>query len=75
MAKTKNVLLRLDPSVAETLQAIATVENRSVSEVAREAIQSLIDQRRGDPTFQRQLEQTLGEQMKVLEQLRGEASR
>jgi len=72
MSKTKNVLLRLDPSVAETLQAIATVENRSVSEVAREAIQSLIDQRRGDRDFQRQLERTLGEQMKVLEQLRGE---
>jgi len=73
MPKTKNVLLRLDPSVAETLQAIATVENRSVSEVAREAIQSLIDQRRADSRFQQQLEQTLGEQMKVLEQLRGEA--
>jgi hypothetical protein len=68
--KTKNVLLRLDPSLAETLKSVAAVENRSVSDVAREAIQALVDQRRADPAFQKQLERTLNEQARVLEMLR-----
>ena len=68
--KTKNVLLRLDPSLAETLKTVAAVESRSVSDVAREAIQALVDQRRADPAFQKQLERTLNEQARVLEMLR-----
>ena len=68
--KTKNVLLRLDPALAETLKTVAAVESRSVSDVAREAIQSLVDQRRADPAFQKQLERTLNEQARVLEMLR-----
>ena len=68
--KTKNVLLRLDPSLAETLKTVAAVERRSVSDVAREAIQALVDQRRADPAFQKQLERTLNEQARVLEMLR-----
>ena len=42
MAKrTKNILLRLDPELAERLQIVADVEGRSVSDVAREAIAAL----------------------------------
>ena len=33
---TKNILLRLDPELAERLQTVASVEGRSVSDVARE---------------------------------------
>ena len=72
MPPTKSVLLRLDPSRASELQAVAAVEGRSVSDVAREAIRSLVEQRRRDPVFQRQLEQTLDEQAEVLGKLRSE---
>src|ERR671924_104816 len=46
--RTKNMLLRLDPELAERLQAVAAVEGRSVSDVAREAIATLVQQRRTD---------------------------
>ena len=39
-APTKNMVLRLDPDLAERLAGIAEVEGRSVSDVAREAILS-----------------------------------
>ena len=35
---TKNVLLRLDPVLAESMKAVADVEGRSVSDVARQFI-------------------------------------
>ena len=72
MPPTKSVLLRLDPSLASELQAVAAVEGRSVSDVAREAIRSLVEQRRRDPVFQRRLERTLDEQAEVLGKLRSE---
>ena len=67
---TKNVLLRLDPVLAESMKAVADVEGRSVSDVAREAIQALVDQRRSDPAFQRRLDRMLDEQARVLDLLR-----
>lgn len=72
MAATKNVLLRLDPALAEELQAVAAVEGRSVSDVAREAIRVLVEQRRKDKRFQKQVQRTLDEQARVLGQLRGD---
>jgi predicted transcriptional regulator len=74
MATTKNILLRLDPALAEQLQAVADVEGRPVSEVAREAIRALVAQRRDDPAFQRQLKDTADAQRKVLRALRGSGS-
>ena len=44
-SETKNMLLRLDPELAERLQTVAEVEGRSVSDVAREAIAALVEQR------------------------------
>jgi len=70
--ETKNVLLRLDPDLAEALQAVASVEGRSVSDVAREAIRELVDHRRKDKRFQLRLDQTLGEQERVLRHLLGD---
>src|SRR2546422_927055 len=35
---TRNMMLRLDPGLADRLQAVAEVEGRSVSDVVREAI-------------------------------------
>ncbi|TCM42656.1 ribbon-helix-helix protein, CopG family [Kribbella sp. VKM Ac-2568] len=67
---TKNILLRLDPELAERLQTVAEVEGRSVSDVAREAIAALVDQRRGDQRFSRLLEENLARHERSLRRLR-----
>ena len=72
MAKdtTKNILLRLDPDLAERLQTVASVEGRSVSDVAREAIAALVDQRRQDTRFSELLEENLTRHEESLRRLR-----
>ena len=74
MAKeeTKNILLRLDPELAERLQTVAAVEGRSVSDVAREAIAELVDQRRQDRRFTRLLDENLARHEATLRRLRGD---
>jgi predicted DNA-binding protein len=67
---TKNVLLRLDPALADRLQAVAEVEGRTVSDVAREAIAALVEQRRGDKRFLRLLDDNLTRHQQALELLR-----
>ena len=67
---TKNLLLRLDPELAGRLQAVADVEGRPVSEVVREAIAALVEQRRGDERFRRLLEDNLARHRQALELLR-----
>ena len=67
---TKNLLLRLDPGLAERLQTVAEVEGRSVSDVVREAITALVEQRRGDTRFLRLLEVNLARHRQALELLR-----
>ncbi|HEY9339271.1 ribbon-helix-helix protein, CopG family [Kribbella sp. NPDC050459] len=74
MAKdaTKNILLRLDPELADRLQTVAAVEGRSVSDVAREAIAALVDQRRQDDRFSALLEENLVRHEESLRRLRGD---
>ncbi|TDD15024.1 ribbon-helix-helix protein, CopG family [Kribbella turkmenica] len=74
MAKdgTKNILLRLDPELAQRLQTVASVEGRSVSDVAREAIAALVDQRRQDRRFTRLLDENLARHEESLRRLRGD---
>jgi predicted transcriptional regulator len=74
MAKegTKNILLRLDPELAERLQTVASVEGRSVSDVAREAIAALVDQRIQDRRFSRLLDENLARHEASLRRLRGD---
>jgi predicted transcriptional regulator len=67
---TKNLLLRLDPELAERLQTVAEVEGRSVSDVVREAIASLVEQRRADKRFRALLEDNLARHQRVLELFR-----
>jgi predicted DNA-binding protein len=67
---TKNMLLRLDPALAERLQAVAEVEGRTVSDVAREAIAALVEQRRADKRFSKMLEQSLQRHARTLSLLR-----
>jgi hypothetical protein len=67
---TKNLLLRLDPHLAERLQVVADVEGRSVSDVVREAIANLVAQRRRDKRFLRLLDDNLARHQRVLSLLR-----
>ena len=69
---TKNLLLRLDPELAGQLQTVADVEGRPVSDVVREAIATLVEQRRGDERFLRLLEDNLARHRQALDLLRDE---
>jgi predicted DNA-binding protein len=69
--ETKNMVLRLDPELAERLQVIAEVEGRPVSEVVREAIRELVEARRKDERFLQLLEDNLARHRRVLKALRG----
>jgi predicted transcriptional regulator len=64
------MLLRMDPGLAEQLEAVAEVEGRSVSDVAREAIADLIKARRRDKRFLQLLEDNLARHRRILELLR-----
>jgi predicted transcriptional regulator len=68
--RTKNMLLRMDPGLAEQLEAVAGVEGRSVSDVAREAIAALVEARRRDKRFLQLLEDNLARHRRILELLR-----
>lgn len=70
MADTKNLLVRLDPGLAEQLQAVAEVEERPMAEVVREAIGALIEARRRDDGFQRRLRDRAREHGRTLRALR-----
>ena len=67
--RTKNMVLRLDPALAERLAAVAEVEGRSVSDVAREAIAQLVESRRRDERFRRLLEENLARHQRLLQLL------
>jgi metal-responsive CopG/Arc/MetJ family transcriptional regulator len=73
MATTKNLLLRLDVGLAEELQAVAAVEGRPVSEIVREAIRALVDDRRNDREFQERLRSVASDQQRLLRRLRDDA--
>ena len=67
---TKNLLLRLDPDLAGRLQTVADVEGRPVSDIVREAIATLVEQRRSDERFLRLLEDNLAHHRQALDLLR-----
>ena len=69
-AGTKNIVLRLDQELAERIQTVADVEGRSVSDVLREAVASLVEQRRRDERFIRLLEENVARHQRLLESLR-----
>jgi predicted DNA-binding protein len=70
--RTKNMLLRMDPGLAEQLEAVAEVEGRSVSDVAREAIATLLEARRRDKRFLQLLEDNLARHRRIIQLLRDE---
>jgi len=67
---TKNLLLRLAPDLADRLQTVADVEGRSVSDVVREAITKLVEERRGDKRFRKLLDESLARHEEALRLLR-----
>jgi predicted transcriptional regulator len=71
---TKNMMLRLDPELAERLQTVAEAENRSIADVVREAITTLVEQRRGDARFRRLLEENLARHERALRMLQDDES-
>ena len=68
--RTKNMVLRLDPELAERLEAVAEVEGRSVSDVVREAITTLVAARQRDKKFIQLLEDNLVRHQRILQMLR-----
>jgi predicted transcriptional regulator len=70
--RTKNMVLRLDPELADLLATVADVEGRSVSDVAREAIAALVEARRNDKRFRRMLEDNVARHQRLLDLLRDE---
>ncbi len=64
------MVLRLDPALAERLAAVAEVEGRSVSDVAREAIVARVEARRKDKRFRRMLEDNLARHQRLRDLLR-----
>jgi hypothetical protein len=64
------MLLRMDPGLAQQLEAVAEVEGRSVSDVAREAIAALVAARRRDKRFLQLLEDNLARHRRIVELLR-----
>jgi predicted transcriptional regulator len=67
---TKNMVLRLDPALADRLRLVAEVEGRSISDVAREAVAALVERRRTDKRFQALLEDNLARHTEALRLLR-----
>lgn len=67
---TKNMVLRLDPGLAEQLRLVAEVEGRTMSDVAREAVAALVERRRRDKRFQALLEDNLTRHEEALRLLR-----
>ena len=66
---TKNVLLRLDPAMAERLEAVAAVEGRTVSDLIRQAIAELIERRRKDAKFRKAVASAVERNRRLLELL------
>jgi len=64
------MVLRLDPELAERLEAVAEVEGRSVSDVVRESIAALVAARQQDDRFIRLVEDNLARHQRILEMLR-----
>lgn len=58
--------LRLDESLAESVQAIAEVEGSTVSDVIRDALSEHVEQRRADPEFQKLLKRNLERHAQLL---------
>lgn len=65
----KNMTLRMDEELAESVQAIAEVEGSTVTEVIRTAIGEHVDRRKADPEFQKLLKRNIERHAQLLSML------
>ena len=66
---TKAMTLRLQDELARELEAVARVENITVSEAVRRAITEHVAAKRSDRTFQERLDRFMNENQTILERL------
>ena len=69
MAEIKNMTLRMDESLAESVQAIAEVEGTTATDVIRTAISDHVDRRKADPEFQKMLKRNMERHAQLLSML------
>lgn len=65
----KTLSLRIDDEQARALDAVATTDKTSVSEIIRDAIADRIEKRRSDKDFQARLRTAIEESREALELL------
>ena len=66
---TRARTLRLPAEQAETLEAIAGIDEISINEEIRRAVDAHIEARRSDPEFRRRLKASLKRNREILERL------
>ena len=66
MKPAKAMTIRLSADQAEALETVATVDNRSVSDVIRTAIAQHIETRRKDREFRDSLKDRIGRAQRLL---------
>ncbi len=69
MAEIKNMTLRMEESLADTVQAIAEVEGTTVTDVIRTAISEHVDRRKADPEFKKMLKRNMERHAQLLSML------
>ncbi len=69
MAEMKNMTLRMDETLADSVQAVAEVEGTTVTEVIRAAISEHVDRRKADPNFQKLLKRNMERHAQLLSML------
>ncbi len=63
---TKSMTLRMEEDLADKVRTIAEVEETTVSNVIREALTELVEQRRNDPEFQKMLKRNMERHQELL---------
>jgi len=69
VAEIKNMTLRIDEALADSVQAIAEVEGATVTDVIRTAISEHVDRRKADPEFQKMLKRNMERHAQLLSML------
>lgn len=64
--ETKNMTLRMEEGLAESVHALAEVEGSTVSEVIRTAISEHVVRRKADPEFQQLLKRNMERHAELL---------
>ena len=69
MSDMKNMTLRMDGMLADSVHAIATVEGTTDTDVIRAAVSEYVDRRKADPEFKRLLKRNMERHAELLSML------